>query len=146
MSYSFLFDLVTFATMPLWGLLLVAPTHAVTHRLIHSGLAPGALGVLYIGMLAVGAVSPFGEPGLANVIAMFQHPEIMVLGWVHYLAFDLFVGGWIARDAAARGVSRLWAAPCLVLTWMLGPSGLVVWFALRGLLALRAPAPRTSAG
>ena len=55
----------------------------------------------------------------------------IVLGWTHYLAFDLFVGLWIARDADAKGFSRLVQLPILVLTLMAGPSGLLIWLLVR---------------
>jgi hypothetical protein len=55
----------------------------------------------------------------------------MVLGWTHYLAFDLFVGLWIARDADAKGFSRLAQLPVLFLVLMAGPIGLLVWLIVR---------------
>ena len=54
-----------------------------------------------------------------------------MVGWVHYLAFDLFVGLWIARDADAKGFSRLLQAPILFATFMAGPLGLLLWLAIR---------------
>ena len=56
---------------------------------------------------------------------------LLLAGWVHYLAFDLFIGAWETRDAMARGVPRLLLAPCLVLTFMLGPIGLLCYHVLR---------------
>jgi hypothetical protein len=50
---------------------------------------------------------------------------------VHYLAFDLFVGGWEVRDAVARGVSRWLVAPCLLLTFIFGPAGWLAYYAVR---------------
>jgi hypothetical protein len=47
---------------------------------------------------------------------------------VHYLAFDLFVGGWQVRDAAQRGVPHLALVPALALTFLFGPVGLLVYF------------------
>ena len=65
-----------------------------------------------------------GQPVLA--------PHGMLLaGWVHYLAFDLFIGAWETRDAMARRVPRLLLAPCLVMTFMLGPIGLLCYHIVR---------------
>ena len=55
----------------------------------------------------------------------------IVLGWTHYLAFDLFVGLWIARDADAKGFSRLVQLPILFFTLMAGPIGLLLWLVIR---------------
>jgi len=54
-----------------------------------------------------------------------------VLGWTHYLAFDLFIGQWIARDADNKGFNRLVQLPFLFLTLMAGPIGLLLWLVVR---------------
>jgi hypothetical protein len=55
----------------------------------------------------------------------------IVLGWTHYLAFDLFVGQWIARDADNKGFHRLLQLPVLFITLMAGPIGLLLWLVVR---------------
>ena len=64
---------------------------------------------------------------------------MLLAGWIHYLAFDLFIGGWETRDAVRNGIPHLLVIPCLLLTFMLGPIGLLAYFALRSgrLRALR---------
>ena len=52
-------------------------------------------------------------------------PWLLLAGWIHYLAFDLFVGSWEVRDAQERGIPHLAVVPCLLLTFMFGPAG---WF------------------
>ena len=65
------------------------------------------------------------------------HKDVTVLsggvtvGWTHYLAFDLFIGIWIARDADAKGFARWIQAPILFATFMAGPVGLLVWLIVR---------------
>ena len=70
----------------------------------------------------------YSIPGLRN---LFMSDGGLVLGWTHYLAFDLFVGQWIARDADNKGFSRLAQLPVLFLTLMVGPVGLLVWLIVR---------------
>ena len=55
-------------------------------------------------------------------------------GWTHYLAFDLFVGCWIAQDADRRGIGRIGQAPVLALTFVAGPAGLLLHYLLRLLI------------
>jgi hypothetical protein len=55
----------------------------------------------------------------------------VVLGWTHYLAFDLFIGQWIAKDADHKGFSRIAQAPVLLLTLFAGPIGLLIWLIIR---------------
>jgi hypothetical protein len=66
---------------------------------------------------------------------LFDHPGVALAGWVHYLAFDLLVGLWIARSARDRGIPHLLALPCLALTFLFGPAGFLAFLILS--LALR---------
>ena len=98
---------------------------------------PALLAIAYV-LLILGGREAFGEGGfgsIAEVRALFANDSALAAGWLHYLAFDLFVGAWIARDGAARGVPALLVLPCLPLTFLFGPAGLLLYLALR--LALR---------
>ncbi len=93
---------------------------------------PLAWAALYILLLAQGL--PEAEGGfdsIAGVRGLFANDSALTAGWLHYLAFDLFVGTWIARDSAERKVHGLLVAPCLALTLMFGPAGLLAYFILR---------------
>jgi hypothetical protein len=63
--------------------------------------------------------------------ALFATDAGIVIGWTHYLAFDLFIGQWIAKDADHKGFSRLAQVPVLMLTLLAGPIGLLVWLVMR---------------
>lgn len=130
------FSLANYSVMPAWALLVLAPRWAWTQRLVHSALYPCVLGVGYVvGMLLVSSApegsSALDFSGLAGVSAAFARPQLLVVGWVHYLVFDLFVGAWEARDAQRRGVPHWLLVPCLALTFMLGPAGLLLYLAIR---------------
>ena len=62
---------------------------------------------------------------------LFQKQELLLAGWVHYLAFDLFIGAWETRDAQRNQIPHLVVIPCLVMTFMLGPIGLLFYLAIR---------------
>ena len=72
-----------------------------------------------------------GFSTLAGVAALFSNPGNLMMGWTHYLAFDLFIGSWEVEDAAANGVPHQLLLPCLFLTLMVGPIGLLVYFLVR---------------
>lgn len=76
---------------------------------------------------------------LAAVQALFASPAVALAGWVHYLAFDLFVGLWIAARADAAGVSRWLQAPVLATTFLFGPIGLLLFAAVVGVERVLAP-------
>lgn len=89
------------------------------------------LGMLLGGWADAGSASDGSFTTLAGVMALFSGQAAMLLGWVHYLAFDLFVGMWIARDADQKGFGRAVQWPILFLTLMAGPLGLLIWLIVR---------------
>ncbi len=85
-------------------------------------------------LLALGYVAlllahwgPGGFGSLAELRQLFERPGLLAAGWLHYLAFDLFVGTSIARDAAQRGLPHAAVLPCLALTFLLGPAGALAY-------------------
>jgi hypothetical protein len=68
---------------------------------------------------------------LANVKLLFTNDEALLAGWIHYLTFDLFVGMWICHNADLRGINRWILLPCLVLTFIAGPTGLLLYIIIR---------------
>ena len=90
---------------------------------------PAVLGAAYIALLVVGA-DAFKEGGfssIAQVRALFANDNALTAGWLHYLAFDLFVGTWIVEDGTRRGVNPLLTVPCLILTFLFGPAGYLLY-------------------
>lgn len=73
----------------------------------------------------------FLDYNIAGLRNLFMSDGGVVMGWTHYLAFDLFVGQWIARDADNKGFHRLVQLPFLFLTLMTGPVGLFLWLLVR---------------
>lgn len=138
MTSEALFSLASSAVLPGWLLLVFAPRWRWTTALVTGILLPVLLGVLYLYLIAVHwAGSPGGFGSLAEVRQLFDQPGLLLAGWVHYLAFDLFVGTWEARDAARLGIPHLLVVPCLLLTFLFGPIGLLLYFVLRGALRRR---------
>ena len=111
-----------------WVVLILLPRTLVLRRLVQV-LAVGGLCVAYavLVQLAFFSVQGGGFSSLAAVQRLFAVPEVALAGWIHYLAFDLFVGLWIAQRADAMGLSRWLQAPVLVVTFMFGPIGLMLF-------------------
>ena len=66
-------------------------------------------------------------------MSLFTNPALVTAGWVHYLAFDLMTGIWIKRNSLKYGIPHLLVIPCLLLTFMLGPVGLLLYLLIRSL-------------
>ena len=123
-----------------WLALLLSPPQVRWARpawRISGRLLPLALSFLYVAMLVAHWRGQGGFGTLAEVRALFDVPGLLAAGWVHYLAFDLFVGAWIAERGAALGLPHWQLVPVLLLTFMFGPAGLLAFILLR---ALRRPA------
>jgi hypothetical protein len=95
---------------------------------------PVAFGVVYAALLGFHWRGEGGFNNLDDVRALFAVPGALAAGWVHYLAFDLFVGTWIAERSAQLGLSHGWVIPLLLMTFMLGPMGLLGFVLVRALL------------
>lgn len=140
MSYDLLFSLVNLSVMPAWALLILAPKWSVTDRLVHSMFYPLLLGGLYFSLMiasiafGVGASpndAPVNFTTIDGVRGIFGSDIGVIIGWAHYLVFDLFVGAWEARDAKRRDFNHWLLIPCLLLTFMFGPVGLLLYVILR---------------
>ena len=94
---------------------------------------PFGLSLLYAGlaMAHIATVEGGGFGSLAEVKVLLSDDWALLAGWVHYLAFDLFIGGWIAARADELGISRVILAPILLATFMAGPLGLALFLAMR---------------
>jgi len=133
-----LFSLASTAVLPGWLLLAFLPRWRHTARLVCAVVIPGLLAVLYAAVIAArwgGAEG--GVSSLADVQKLFADPWLLIAGWVHYLAFDLFVGAWEVRDAQRLRIPHLLVLPCLVLTFLFGPVGLLVYGIVRAVRTRR---------
>ncbi len=115
-----------------WILLIFAPRWKWTQKVVVSGGVSLLLSVAYLILVVLffgKAEGGFGS--LADVMKLFTNQWATLAGWLHYLAFDLLVGGWEVRDAQSRGISHWFVIPCLVLTFLLGPIGFLLYHILR---------------
>lgn len=133
MTVETVFAICNAGVMPGWILLAVAPGWVWTERLVHSVLIPVLLGAVYVGGFLTAPPAPEGASfgSLEGVMLFFSQPHGVLVGWVHYLVFDLFVGAWEVRDARRRGIHHALVVPCLFLTLMLGPAGLLLYVVIR---------------
>jgi hypothetical protein len=107
-------------------------------------VVPALLAIAYGLLIWTGfAESPGGGFGsIEQVRALFASDSALAAGWLHDLAFDLFVGGWIVADGLKRNIPALLILPCLPLTFLFGPLGLLLFLLLRLAFARRQPAEK----
>lgn len=137
MNADLIFSLSNMIALAGWLGLLGSPFFPRVADRIAGIVIPALLAVAYSGLvLAFWSSAQGGFDSLDNVAALFQTRELLLAGWLHYLAFDLFVGAWIVRSARQAAVPFLLVVPCLVLTFLFGPAGLLAFLAVR---AARSP-------
>ena len=138
-----LFVLTNVVAFACWAMLAFLPRRPIVMAAVLF-FGVGMLCLVYAGMFVAlfgGLADPLRVTGappadmmnytLPGLRALFMSDGGIVLGWTHYLAFDLFVGQWIARDADNKGVHRLVQLPILFITLMAGPIGLLLWLVVR---------------
>lgn len=142
LSLETLFSLSGTAAMVGWLGLVLVPLRMRFPRLVAVGIAL-AIAMLYAALIGVyWAQAQGGFGSLAQVAQLFQTPGLLLAGWVHYLAFDLLLGTWQREEARRIGLPQLLLVPCLLLTFLFGPLGWLVFMALR-LTRLRSAAAPT---
>jgi hypothetical protein len=134
MTPDVIFQLANGLALICWLALIASPASAPWTPLMWrlcGRAVPVLLSTLYLVLFAVHwrGQGGFGSPD--EVRALFDVPGLLVAGWVHYLAFDLFVGVWIASNCARLGLHHAAVIPILLLTFMFGPAGLLAFMTLR---------------
>lgn len=132
MSAEVLFDLANPVALFGWIALVAAPLAPRAVDLLAGWVLPGGLALAYTVLMLVHlADAPGGFQSLADVQRLFTDPDVALAGWVHFLAFDLFIGAWIVRDARRQGVAHWMVLPILPFAFLLGPAGLLAYMVLR---------------
>jgi hypothetical protein len=130
------FEIVNLVALASWVLLALSPWLPRAARGVASvatGTAvPVFLAFVYVALIALNwKGSEGGFSSLREVRALFANSWLLLAGWTHYLAFDLLVGNWEVRDARTRGISPVLVVPCLLLTFLFGPAGWLLYVIMR---------------
>lgn len=124
-----------------WVILAVYPRRKAWLFQLTGLVMPALMGIAYaVFMLPhFAGTSGAGYGSLAQVHALFNNPPLLLAGWIHYLAFDLAVGTYIAMKSDEIGLSRILQLPLLFLTLMFGPIGLLAFVLMKSLNKATAP-------
>jgi hypothetical protein len=131
MAAEQLFSILNLIAMAAWLAMILLPRVRWTSRVLPV-VVPAILSIVYIALVASAITqSEGGFSSLAGVRTLFDNPWLLLAGWTHYLAFDLAIGGWEVRDAERHGIPHLLVVPALVLTFLFGPAGFVLYLMIR---------------
>tara|TARA_B110000971_G_scaffold211148_1_gene239153 strand:+ start:424 stop:894 length:471 start_codon:yes stop_codon:yes gene_type:complete len=123
--------------IPFWLLLLFMPNHKITKFFCHSIITPLLLAVAYVFVarqiiLEGNILEGFNlYLGLNDLNEMYSNESLRLVFWLHFLAVSLFVGSWIARDCQRHMVPKILSIPCIVITYLAGPVGIMLYWFIR---------------
>jgi len=137
MTLETIFSLCSGLAMVGWLGLVFLPKSPIARDLLPSVIIPVLLGITYAYLMFSFREEAPAEGGfgtLQEVKALFGVDALLLAGWIHYLAFDLFIGAWILRDSQDHQINHFLILLCLFFTLMAGPFGLLLYLALRAVL------------
>jgi hypothetical protein len=135
-----IFRVSNLLVLPFWILMILLPRWRWTTRILRSPLVSAAPAVLYAALVLPRLVeiwTAVTRPTLSGIVVLLGAPAGATIAWVHFLAFDLFVGRWVYLESRERQVSTWIMAPVLFLTLMLGPAGFLLYLVVRPLAAVK---------
>jgi len=136
---ALIFRLSNLLMLPLWVLMILLPRWRWTTRILRSPLVSAAPAALYAALVLprLGEIWPaVTRPTLSGTVVLLGSPAGATIAWVHFLAFDLFVGRWIYLDSRQRRVSAWLLVSVPFLALMLGPAGFLFYLVVRSVAAV----------
>ncbi|HNL38155.1 MAG TPA: ABA4-like family protein [Saprospiraceae bacterium] len=117
-----------------WVLLMFMPSWRYTERIAFGAgfillLAAAYFTISYL----LGGPDEGSFLSLDGLTHLFRSKEMLLTGWLNYLSFSLFAGAFQVHDGRDNEIPHLWIVPCLILTFVAGPSGLLLYLGLRWL-------------
>ncbi len=129
-----IFSLSSLLVMPFWFLMIFLPGWKWTKRITASPWISAGAALLYAILVlpSVLQILPVVmNPSLSGIASLLGTPAGATIAWVHFLAFDLFVGGWVYLDSRERWFSSWLVSPILFFILMLGPLGFLIYLLVR---------------
>lgn len=132
MTADFIFLFANTFVLIGWLLLFFAPRWKTTQSIVLYGVILVLL-IIYACLIipTLPSFSPDAFMTLSGIKVLFQNEMALLAGWVHYLAFDLFVGAYIVRQGIKIAMPRWQYTLCLPFAFMLGPLGLLLFYCFR---------------
>ena len=130
MTYEIIFNIYNTGILIFWLFLLVFPKSKVTQKMTDFPWIPLVIAFGYIYFLGTSdSIFSVDFSSLSGLTEMFQNsnPRGVAAGWLHYLAFDFWVGCWILRDSQKKGVKHAFIIFPMLCTFMVGPVGIIVY-------------------
>ena len=133
-----------FAILPFWLMLIIIPNSKFTQFFVNSIILPLILSATYIYIIyqAILMDEPIFDVfklyvSLDDLYILFATESFLLVFWLHFLAINLFLGSWISRDGVKYNMPRSLVFFPLILVYLAGPLGLVLYWIIRVFYAKR---------
>ena len=133
-----------FGILPFWLMLIIIPNSKFTQFFINSIILPLILSTTYIYIIYQTIL--LDEPifdffklhlSLDNLYTILSTESFLLAFWLHFLALNLFLGSWISREGIKYNIPRSLVFTPLILVYLTGPLGLVLYWLIRVFYAKR---------
>ena len=138
LTFENIFIWANFGAIPFWLMLLFIPNSKITQIFINSIIIPLLLGVTYCYiiyqtfLLDESILNIFKiHLNLDSLYTVFAAESFLLVFWLHFIALNLFLGLWVARDAVKYNISRSLVFVPLTLIYFTGPVGLILYWLIR---------------
>ena len=130
--------------LPFWFTLIIFPQSRISRVFITSVFPIFVLSLVYIYLLYIAHLDNYDffqnfklYLGLSEVLNLFENQNFLILFWTHFLAINLFCGGWIVNDSQMFGMNKFLVSFPLIITYLIGPIGIVIYWIIRIFYAKR---------
>jgi hypothetical protein len=130
--------------LPFWFMLIVFPQSQISRIFITSIFPIFILSLTYIYLLYVAYLDGYGflqnfklYLGFGEILSLFENQSFLILFWVHFLAINLFCGGWIVKDSQMFRMNKFLVSLPLIVTYLIGPIGIFIYWVIRLFYAKR---------
>ena len=143
-TIDMLYYWVNLGVLPFWLILIFFPTSNLCRYFVTSIFPFFILSGAYTFLLYKSYLSSYDFDGNFNLYLglnalsrLFEDSLYLTIFWTHFIAINLFVGGWIVRDAQKFSVNKVLLSIPLITTYLIGPFGIFVYWIIRIFYAKR---------
>ena len=130
--------------LPFWFVLIIFPQSQICRILTTSIFPIFVLSLVYGYLLYITFHNGFNflanfdlYLGLSRLSNLFSDNSFLILFWTHFLAINLFCGGWIVKDSQKFGINKMLMFFPLLITYLIGPIGIIIYWVVRIFYAKR---------
>ena len=139
-----LYMLVNLGVLPFWFILIIFPQSHLSRIFVTSIFPFFILSGVYIFVLYKSYLTGYDFDsnftlylGLNELSRLFEDHLYIMIFWTHFIAINLFIGGWIVKDSQKFSINKVLMTVPLIVTYLIGPIGLFLYWLIRIFYAKR---------